>query len=70
MAKQKQRKLYVDQYGNKFYASTVKELCEQIGRSKAQRMYCDDKNGKTHHVGYVIGPHWLTEYAPVRRPAY
>lgn len=61
-------RLFVDQYGNKFYCRTVKELCAKLDRTKAAKMYSDDKNG-VWHVGYVIGDHWLTEYAPVRRKA-
>jgi hypothetical protein len=58
--------LYVDQWGNKFYASTVKELRAQIGMggSKVSTMYCDKKDGGTVKVGYVIGQHWLTAYRP------
>jgi hypothetical protein len=42
---------------------------EQIGRKRASKMYRDKKNGATFHVGYIIGPHWLTLYAPVELPA-
>lgn len=61
--------LYIDQYGNKFFASTVKELRSQIGNggSRVGKMYRDKKDGTTIHCGYVIGPHWLTMYAPVER---
>lgn len=63
------RKLYVDQYGNKFYADTVKALRAQIGMggSRVSRMYQDKKDGRTVCVGYVIGGHWLTAYAPIER---
>ena len=65
------RYLYLDQYGQRFYASTVKELREQIGMggSKVSKMYNDTKDGRTIHVGYVVGSHWLTMYAPVELPA-
>lgn len=58
--------LYVDQYGNKFYARTVKELRGKIqgGGSRVSRMYNDKADGTTVHTGYVIGPHWLTAYVP------
>lgn len=61
-------KLYVDQYGNRFYASTVRELREQIagGKSRVSIMYVDGKDGKTYRVGYVIGGHWLAAYVPER----
>lgn len=59
--------LYLDQYGTRFYASTVKELRAQIGMggSKVSKMYRDKKDGSIVHVGYVIGQHWLKAYAPV-----
>ena len=62
------RTLYIDQWGNRFWASTVRELKEELGRSKASRMFRDTRDG-TKHVGYVIGSHWLTAYAPVEIPA-
>ena len=57
--------LYIDQYGNKFYASTVKELRSQIGMggSRVSKMYVDKKDGRTVQIGYVIGGHWLTAYS-------
>ena len=67
--KTKQR-LYVDQYGNRFYAATLKELRAKIamGGSRVSKMYRDTKRG-TVHCGYVIAGHWLTMYAPVELPA-
>lgn len=56
-------KLYVDQYGNKFYAPSLAELRKQIP-GRASPMYVDKKDGSTMHVGVVIGDHWLTEYIP------
>ena len=63
--------LYLDQYGNRFWAKTVKELREQIGMggSRVSKMYRDKKNGGVVHVGYVVGSHWLTAYQPVERTA-
>ncbi len=63
--------LYIDQYGNKFYASTVKELRSQIGNggSRVSKMYVDKKDGRTICRGYVIGQHWLTAYQPKEIPA-
>ncbi len=63
-----QRLLYVDQYGQKFYASTLKELKAQIP-GKVSKMYWDSNFTKgpvkTYHVGYVIGKHWLNAYQQV-----
>lgn len=60
-----------DQYGNWYKAETVKALRAQIGGggSRVQRMFRDKKKGPPVHVGYVIGGNWLTEWAPVERPA-
>ena len=59
--------LYIDQYGNQFVASTIKELREQIP-GRCSRMYIDRKDGSTLHVGYVIGQHWLTMFRRVEVP--
>lgn len=63
----KAKRLFVDQYGNRFYSHTVKELRKQIemGGSRVEKMYCDRKDGSVVHTGYIIGNHWLTMYAPV-----
>lgn len=66
MNKKPRARMFIDQYGSRFHARSVKDLCEQVGRSRAARMYRDTAQG-TMHVGYVIGQHWLTEYAPVMR---
>lgn len=63
----KTRYLYIDQWGNTFFATTVKELCERVGYTKARRMYVSTKDGRDLHVGYVIGKHWLSKYTPVER---
>lgn len=57
------RIMYRDQFGNTFWASTVKELCREVGYSRAARMYRDTAEG-TFHSGYVVGPHWCTAYVP------
>ena len=63
--------LYIDQYGNRFYARTRKALREQIGMggSRVSLMYRDKKDGRVVRIGYVIGEHWLNAYAPVELPA-
>lgn len=62
-------KLYLDQYGNRFYAETLKELRKQIGGggSRVSLMYVDKKNGDVMTTGYVIGGHWLTAYQPLEK---
>lgn len=60
--------LYVNQYGQCFMASTVRELVASVGGGRVSKMYVD-RAGKTLHVGYVVGGHWLTAYAPFEREA-
>jgi hypothetical protein len=72
MTKQLLNRLYIDQYGNKFYAATLKALRSQIanGNSRVSIMYMDSALHGTMRTGYVIGQHWLTEYvATVRKVA-
>lgn len=59
--------LYLDQWGNRFYAKTLRELRLQIGTGgcRMSKMYRDKKDGTCVHVGYVIGQHWLTAYVPL-----
>ena len=59
--------LYIDQWGTRFWAKTVKELRQQVslGRSRVSKMYRDKKDGRVVHVGYVVGKHWCTAYQPV-----
>jgi hypothetical protein len=60
--------LYVDQYGNKFGAHSLKQLREQVS-GRVSKMYVDKKVGGTVHCGYVVGQHWLTAYIPLELPA-
>lgn len=62
-------KLFISQYGEKFYANTVKELRSQInmGGSRVSKMYVDTKDGRTKHVGYVIGDRWLDMFIPYEK---
>lgn len=66
-----QQTLYIDQWGSRWWASTVDELRRQIGMggSRVSKMYVDKKDGTTRHVGYVIGQHWLTAYRRVENEA-
>lgn len=67
MIETKAKRLFIDQYGNKEYAFTIKELRSKVGMggSKVSKMYISTKDGKTKHVGYVIGQHWFSMYAPI-----
>jgi hypothetical protein len=57
--------LFIDQYGNKWWSRTVKELREKIGGGRVSKMYADKLDGRTVHTGYVVGPHWCSAYQPV-----
>ena len=61
--------LYIDQYGLKFFAHTVRQLERDVraldGKcSRAAKLY-RDKRDRAYHVGYVIGYHWFNMYQPV-----
>ena len=63
--------LYLDQYGNHFYARTVRELREKVGSSGSRiaKMYVENgADGEPRHVGYVIAGHWLKMFAPIELP--
>lgn len=59
----------IDQFGETYHslgAHPRKALMERIGRRGAALMYIDDKAGKSHHVGWIIGGLWLTVYRVAR----
>ncbi len=62
-------RLFIDQHGNRFTVEkAVQELKTKYGiPGRVSKMYIDKKDGSTVHTGYVIGEHWLSEYAPVER---
>ena len=63
--------LYLDQYGNHFFARTVRELKEKVGRSGSRiaKMYVENgADGEPRHVGYVIAGHRLKMFAPIELP--
>ena len=62
----KKHTLWIDQYGTQWRAATIKELKEKVGGGRVSKMYVDGKDGRTYHVGYVIGRHWLKGFAPMR----
>lgn len=57
-------KLYIDQYGNKYIASTIKELKEKVGGTKATPMYQDKLDGRTVKTGVIINGQWLQAFIP------
>lgn len=60
--------LFIDQYGGKHWASSRKDLRRQLP-GRISKMYRDKKDGSIVHIGYVIGPLWLTAYQHVEVPA-
>jgi hypothetical protein len=68
----KETKLWLDQYGYKYYASTraelIKKVCPYTKYPKVSKMYQDKKDGTTVHVGYIVSYHWLTAYKRVEIP--
>ena len=57
--------LAVDQYNQKHLLKTKcprKELLEIFGARSAQKIFCDDKKGKSFHVGYCVKGLWITLY--------
>jgi hypothetical protein len=61
--------LYMDQYGEHWYARSVRELYRKLGGRRPTKMYIDKKDGSAVHIGYVVGRHWCTMFAPVELPA-
>jgi len=57
--------LWIDQYGNKEWARTQRELRDRCGGGRISPMYCDRKDGRTVRRGVVVGQRWFTQYAPV-----
>jgi len=60
----------IDQYGQTYHGLVKprRDLLARLGYKHANKMYCDTKDGKPVHTGYVIGGLWLTLYRvdPVR----
>lgn len=58
----------IDQHDNHVWIKKHprKELLDYMGMRHADRMYMmyiDDKEGHSHHIGYVIGGRWFTVHA-------
>ena len=56
-----------DQYGAWFRADTRAELLRQVGGGSVHIMYHDKGAHECVRIGYVIGRHWLQEFAAVER---
>jgi len=56
----------IDQYGNTYHGLGKyprKALLERLGRSHADKMYVDKKDGSTVHIGYIISGLWIRLYS-------
>ena len=63
--------LYLDQFGNYFYARTVRELRGKVGSSGSRiaKVYVrNGADGEPRHIGYIIAGHWLRVLAPIELP--
>lgn len=65
--------LYVDQYGDKIWAHSVKELREKVGGGRVFKIYVDkiagQHAGKSVHCGYGVGRRWFNAFVSVEIPA-
>lgn len=64
----------IDQYGQTIHdlgEHPRKALLEKLGRKHAARMYRDQQDGQTYHVGWIVAGRWFSVYAvePMRNPA-
>ena len=49
-------------YGTKLLLPGIhprKELMDKLGYRSARRIYRDTSEGKTFHVGYIVGSEWF-----------
>lgn len=55
----------IDQYGTHYDnlgEHPRKALMDKLYIKHAEKMYVDDKDGNTKHVGYIIGGLWINLY--------
>lgn len=57
--------LFIDQYGQRIFARTVRELRSKVGGGRVFKIYRDKQDGRTVHCGYGIGTRWFNMFAPV-----
>lgn len=59
--------LCIDQYGQKLWAKSVKELIAKAYGTKAAKMYIDSADhNTTYHCGYIVLGRWFSIYKPLR----
>ena len=55
----------VDQYGHTYHnlgPQPRKELLARLGRKRASKMFVDNDEGKSLHIGWIINRFWLTVF--------
>ena len=61
----------VGHYGTTFHGlkHPRKDLLERMGASRCEKMYMDDNEGKSFHVGYIVAGEWFSIYEviPMRK---
>jgi hypothetical protein len=61
--------VFIDQFGTSYRANTVKEFIARVPGGRVTKMYVDKLDGKSVHIGYVVGQYWYTQYQIVERDA-
>ena len=61
--------LFIDQYGNREYATTLRDLRAKCGGGRVFKIYRDKKDGRTMHCGYGVGRRWFDMFAPIELAA-
>ena len=59
------KRIFIDQYNQVHRAKNVKELQSNL-EGRCTRMYQDNKDDTTYHIGYVVSNLWCTEYVEKR----
>lgn len=60
--------LYIDQYGERLYARSARELQRLCG-GRLFKIYRDKKDGSCVHCGYGVGRRWFNIFLPYEAPA-
>ncbi len=65
----KLNKLWIDQYGNRFWAKTITQLkADRSIPGAIFKIYFEDAaTGETFQTGWGIGKHWFDVYTPMRK---
>lgn len=59
--------LFIDQYGSKHWAASLKELkARACYRGGAAKQYRDLPDGRAAWTGYILGARWFTAFNPAQ----